>query len=238
MNKPEIIARALGYPYDIRDHSFTLRNGKVADFDPADTAGRHPVIAVGSNRAPQQLKRKFGDAQTIPVQHARLDEHDVVYSAHVSAYGSVPATLRHVTGTAVDVGITWLTDAQLHIMHETELPNGNYDYVLMRGIALTTEGTTPTEAFVYQSKRGHLRSTEGTALALTTVRARQRRLPALSQTEAIEHVRAVSAPDIELAAFIHATATDQAARRRHIRTVQQTSLSPAHWPEHEVIRAR
>ena len=81
MNKPEIVARALGYPYDIRDSSFTLHNGNTVAFDPAATADRDPVIAVGSNRAPQQLKRKFGD--TIRSRSKRLQLREPIIKALV-----------------------------------------------------------------------------------------------------------------------------------------------------------
>ena len=238
LNKPEIVARALGYPYDIRDHSFTLHNGEVSAFDPAATASRHPVIAVGSNRAPQQLKRKFGGREMVPVQHAKLHDHDVVHSAHLSTYGAVPATLRHVEATTVYVGITWLTTVQLAVMHNTELPNGNYDYVQMRGIQLETEhGAALTEAFVYQSTRGHLASEDGAALALAEVSADGRQLAELSQQQALEHARRIVAPHRELHDFIHTTATDRSERRGHISILRERSAEPAHWPHVKVIAA-
>ena len=57
----------------------------------------------------EQLLRKFGDSETIPVTKARLWDYDVFYSAHVASYGSIPAVLGGaVVGTVVDVFVTWL----------------------------------------------------------------------------------------------------------------------------------
>ena len=54
------LARARDYPYPLPHHSYHWRGGAVFDFDPELTAGRTPVLAVGSNQAPAQLTRKFG----------------------------------------------------------------------------------------------------------------------------------------------------------------------------------
>ena len=109
-----VLQRAAGYPYDITETSFTFVGGAAAPFDPTLTEGRYPVIGYGSNQSPQRLRQKYGtDHSPIPVQRGRLADHDVVYSAHFSSYGSLPAALRQVDGTAVSVAVNWLDDAQL-----------------------------------------------------------------------------------------------------------------------------
>src|SRR3546814_11083724 len=91
-------------------------------------AGRVPVIAHGSNRAPEQLHRKFGHlagaASAIPVTRTWPGDHDVVYSAHVPRYGSLSATLHRAPGTRVQVYVTWLTHTQPPPMPETEIRAG------------------------------------------------------------------------------------------------------------------
>ena len=64
------LARARGYPYAIPDRSYHWRGGQVSEFDAVKSAGRTPVLAVGSNQSPEQLTRKFGhlDDWEIPVQ--------------------------------------------------------------------------------------------------------------------------------------------------------------------------
>ncbi len=207
-------------------------------FDPSATTGRHPVLAVGSNRAPQQLARKFSNTHeaTLPVQSSWLWEHDVVYSAHLSTYGAVPAALRHVAGTLVQVAVTWLTDEQLAAMHKTELPNGNYDYVQMSGIRLETEhGETLTTAHAYLSRRGHLAADDGQAMALAEIDASGRRLRALTQRQALDHVRTAVAPHQDLDDFVHNAVTNGGERRRHTDILQRNSAAPANWPSTETI---
>ena len=109
----DTLAHALAYPFDITNHSVTLREGEAAAFTRADTAGRHPVLAYGSNQSPARLNEKFAPDQVVPVERAWLANHDVVYSAHMAGYGSIPATLRYVPGTCVALAVTWLDDAQI-----------------------------------------------------------------------------------------------------------------------------
>ena len=107
------LAIAKTYPYRVPRASFVYVDGRADPLEgPLDRSGRIPVIAYGSNRAPEQLARKFagwprgtgraGDA-------ARLADHDVVYGAHFTAYGALPAVLARSPGTAVEVSVTWLT---------------------------------------------------------------------------------------------------------------------------------
>ena len=82
------VERAMSYPYAIPDCSFVFDKAgwRPAAIDAALTIDRHPVIACGSNRSPDQLARKYFDfgAVTIPVQRAWLAEFDVVYAAHIT----------------------------------------------------------------------------------------------------------------------------------------------------------
>ena len=66
-------------------------------------ADRLPVIGHGSNRSPEQLRRKFGARAEIPVSRAWLSDYDVVYSAHVTQYGSIAANLQHTPGARAEV---------------------------------------------------------------------------------------------------------------------------------------
>ena len=129
-----LLRLAKGYPYAAPDGSYLYRDGEslalTGPLDPALTSGRVPVIAHGSNRAPEQIHRKFGHlkgtASEIPVTRAWLSDHDVVYSAHMTRYGSISATLHEAPGTRVQVYVTRLTEAQLPRMLETEIGWGHY----------------------------------------------------------------------------------------------------------------
>ncbi|MYK59998.1 MAG: hypothetical protein F4027_15885, partial [Rhodospirillaceae bacterium] len=94
------VERAMGYPYAIPDCSFVFDKAgrdkagwRPAEIGGALTDGRHPVLACGSNRSPDQLARKYFDfeAATIPVQRAWLGDFDVVYAAHITGYGAISA---------------------------------------------------------------------------------------------------------------------------------------------------
>src|SRR5690606_19462991 len=121
--------RALGYPYERPRWSFRCwphhdHVAPVGVLRRGELDGRAAVLAIGSNAAPDQLRRKFGShhsgAQPIVVLRAGLRDHDVVFAAMVASYGSVPATLLEAPGTTCHVHVTFLDPAQLEHMHETE----------------------------------------------------------------------------------------------------------------------
>ena len=58
----ELLALAKGYPYEAPEASYLYRDGEVRGIGGADFRGRTPVIGHGSNRAPSQIRRKYGPA--------------------------------------------------------------------------------------------------------------------------------------------------------------------------------
>lgn len=202
------IAHAKAYPFAIPDRSYVLdRDGwRFADGAP-DVRGRHAVIASGSNASPDRLRNKYGpfphllDAP-IPVTRARLHEFDAVYSAHFSDYGSIPATLAHVPGAVADVFVTWLTDAQLDRMHDTEQMGVNYDYAKLTGIQLLCENDAGfTSAHAYISRKGCL-NRGGWPIPLAATRAEGRQGVAMTQEEVLEYARMKLAPQEDYEDFI------------------------------------
>lgn len=197
-----VLRRARGYPYDAPHESFTWENGAVRDFDPADRAGRTPVLAFGSNRAPERLEQKFGrlDGHRIPVERATLPGFDVVYAAHITSYAAVPAMLQAAPGVTAHIAVTWLDAAQLTLMHATELGAANYRYARLDEIDLRLDaGDRLEQAYFYVSARGHLRGPDARAYPLLAVPADGRSEPGIATGEALEIVRArvaaESAPD-------------------------------------------
>ena len=219
--------RAVGYPYDITTDSFTFIDGEAAPFDAAHTAGRRPVIGYGSNQSPLRLRQKYGtDHAPIPVQRAWLDDHDVVYSAHFSSYGSLPAALRHVPGTRVAVAVTWLSDAELAVMHPTEIDS--YDFARLDGLTLTLDGGDVIDAaWAYLSFRGHV-GDDAQPIALAEIASEDRRLAALSQREALALMRDRIAPGEDLAAFVRAHIDDPEIRDARVRLLQADAHPVAH----------
>jgi len=188
------LARARGYPYEIPHGSYTWKEGGIVPFDPAARSGRTPVLAVGSNQSPRQLTRKFGDTGEIPVQRALLADFDIYYSAHITAYGSVPAMLQHAPGAAVTLSVTWLDDRQLETMHQTELGAANYRYGAIDSIDLVLDdGMLLDVIHLYVGMHGHLVH-DGDAVALAAAPAAGRRPKALTTAEVLEIVRGRVAP--------------------------------------------
>jgi hypothetical protein len=230
-----LLRLAKGYPYAAPAGSYLYRDGTGAALsgalDAALTAGRVPVIAHGSNRALEQLHRKFGHLNgpesEIPVTRAWLAGHDVVYSAHMTRYGSISSTLHEAPGTRVQVFVSWLTEAQLPRMHETEVGAGNYGYGRMAGIELTVEGGPAlTEAFAYLAVHGCLADPDkaGKPLALAAVPAENRLHRAVDQEAALGVLHQAHHADLTLDAMILAHIKDVALRRRLVEALQATAV--------------
>ena len=72
--------RALNYPYSAIEGDFLFTDGATIELeDDSFLNSRQAVLAVGSNRSPEQLVRKFGRNETIPVTKATLRDYDVFY---------------------------------------------------------------------------------------------------------------------------------------------------------------
>lgn len=174
------LRRAFGYPYAAPRQSWQFHDGRVEAFDPDQRAGRTPVLAIGSNRAPEQLARKYAalPGTLIPVERVFLRDFDVVYAATLTRYGAVPAMLQHVPGSRVELMLTWLTEAQLARMHTTELGAANYSFACLEQLQLETETReVHSSAFCYVGARGAFGDDAAEAYALEAVPAEGRRLP-------------------------------------------------------------
>lgn len=208
-----ILARARGYPYAAPGHSYCYRGGAVAAFDPAARAGRTPVLACGSNRSPERLRQKFGADAEIPVETAVLADHDAVFSAHISRYGAVPATIHGAPGTRVSLAVTWLDDAQLEVMHQSEVGAWNYRVVALDGALVTLDsGGEPAQVLAYASRRGHFVH-DGGAVALSAVQAEGRRVPEMTGAQVLDEVHRRFARDADPDAFIMRLVQDADYRR-------------------------
>ena len=204
----DVVERALGYPYTAPRQPFAQLGHRT--LDPAevdiDREERTPVLAYGSNAAPQVLSRKLAlSDQPVLVVPTCLADFDVVYSAHISPYGAVPATLQRSPGTEVQVHVIYMTSAQIGVISATE---PNYVPTLLEGIEcrLDDDGDL-SEVSAYISRHGCLLR-EGSEVALSAVRATGRTFAALSEPEALEHVRATLCPDEALDGFVLANVTD------------------------------
>ena len=127
------LAQSLLYPYPAPIGDYYMRDGLPVEapegIEPDNLVGRVPVLSVGSNRAPLQLRRKFGPEACLPVTACRLINADVVFAASLSFYCAMPATACPSPGTVAQLNITWLDADQLAHMHDTEALGIAYDFV-------------------------------------------------------------------------------------------------------------
>ena len=211
------LRRAYGYPYAAPSHDYLFTEGRVEVLrEEADLGSRQPVIAVGSNRAPEQLARKFGAEKdrTIPVTWAWMHGYDVVYCAHLAGYGSVPATLHGSPGTEVRVAVTWLTEAQLERMHETESVGASYVYGTFDLEAIDLGAGRPSmRAGCYISKCGAL-ALDGAPVALAEIEAKGRQFKSLSQAAKLALLHSVFGDHPEEAAWVLSLLGEENGPRR------------------------
>ena len=223
----DILARAKDYPYRPPRHSYLFVDGDVRPLpaEPPATAydePRLPIVAIGSNRAPAQLARKFTgwpSGTIIPVTVGWLADHDIVYSGHFARYGALPAWLAQSPGTRVEVGVTWLTDRQLSHMHGTEGPH-NYSFEKLEAIDLRLDdGTLVSTAFAYLGRHRPF-APDGKPIPLSAISAEGRGAPALDQPAVLARARDVLAPQTPLDTFILETIADNALRTQRTRALQ------------------
>ncbi|MDF1793588.1 MAG: hypothetical protein P1U88_16865 [Thalassobaculaceae bacterium] len=185
----DALARALEYPYPAYPDAYLFRDGRPEPLPfGVGFASLTPVIAVGSNRAPAQLARKFDRmAVSIPVTRLIARDLDVVHAAHMAGYGAVPATLAPSPGTEVELWITWLDEAALHRMDETEAVGVNYGRHDQDLDIVAADGPAPRTALVYRALRGCL-SFDGAMVPLSAIPATGRSAPALSQRDVLQRL--------------------------------------------------
>jgi len=229
MVRSDPVSHAKAYPFPAPHHSYLYEAGGWKPLSTGfQTADRAPVLAAGSNQSPEQLARKYGampNIGSIPAQLGALRDFDVVYAAHLSGYGSVPATFQHSPGTIVTVFVLWLTGSQLDRMHETE---GNYSYDRLEALRLELDGGTALPAaYAYTSKIGCL-SHEGGCVSLAEIAAHNRQFPAMTQAGMQAVIRDRLAPGIALDSFIEQHVTDPAIHRERCTHLADGALSVAY----------
>jgi len=204
----DVVRRATAYPYERPSRPFAQLGHRTMDPEEAgiDPHERVPLLAYGSNAAPPVLARKLAlSHEPVLVVPAILHGFDVVYSAHISPYGAIPATLQRSPGTAVAVHVIYMTEAQIELITATE---PNYEPRALAGVECKLEGGgTHTELTAYVSRHGCL-LLDGAEVALAAVPATARILPELSEPEVLDRVRAQTAPDENLASFVLANVVD------------------------------
>ncbi len=226
------IDRARLYPYRAPLGGYLLANGALYDLDQGMIDrhqwifdGRVAVLSVGSNRAPVQLRRKFGDAAIIPVTPAKLFDCDIVHAAMLGFYAAVPCTAFPCAGCIVSLNVAWLDAEQLEQMHRTEGIGVAYDYVMMQDVVHGL--LVPDQpVYGYSARSGVLDYAGGMPAALPAIAAVGRRFPEVSQADAAARVRQLTGCDDSRshAEFIADIQRDKTARDSVIAGLQNYAL--------------
>ena len=203
----ELVRRALAYPYDPPAGSFVQIGDRTLPVPPeeieVEIEGRRALLAYGANASPEALTRKLGELppRPIPVLRVSLSGWDVVYSAHVTRYGAVPAAVVASPGTVVSVHLVFPDDEQLAALAATEGRN----YRLERLVDFTAEleigGEGPAEIDAFVSIHGPL-LLDGAPVALAAIPARDRVFAELTTPAMIDRVRAALHPELSLTEFV------------------------------------
>ncbi|HEX8752746.1 MAG TPA: hypothetical protein VF731_04940 [Solirubrobacterales bacterium] len=210
----EILNRALAYPYAAPERSFVQLDGCARELPAAgpDLDGRRPLLAYGANAAPEALARKLASLPgvALPVLRVELAGFDVVYSAHVSPYGAVPATLHPCPEATAPVFVLYPTPEQRRLLAATE---PNYELTRLRRIELrlAQEAVPPAgegvlkEVDAFLSRHGCLQ-VSGVPIALTAIRSAGRSFEEMDEAAVLESVRAARSPELDLEDFVVACA--------------------------------
>ncbi|MGI5452503.1 hypothetical protein ACQEWB_04830 [Streptomyces sp. CA-249302] len=160
----------LQYPGAWPAESGLLDGDRLLPLDRLVHEDRTPVLAVGSNACPGQLRHKmteFQIASPIPMVRTRVTGIDVGVSAHVSRLGYVSASPVESPDAIRELFVTWLDAEQLAVIDASEgvpLPEGNYRRAWLPSADVRIEladGTVLPGAFVYVNRRGVLHDGTG-----------------------------------------------------------------------------
>jgi hypothetical protein len=197
------IALALGYPWARPPGSYLLtgetvellmslrapdRNRLIARFTAAG-GKRLPLLAIGSNAAPEALARKLAhfvaeEDRTVLALTGRLHDFDIGVAAQPTMYGSMPATIFPSPGTAVGATVLWVTSAQF-----TQLAWSEITYRLGSLRASFDIDESPTgfdEVLVFVSRFGAF-CPDGSPVALAAIPASDRIVPELTEEQLLDH---------------------------------------------------
>ncbi len=220
--------RALGYPWERPPGSYLMTSAGVellVDMSAAEreralaqfTSGgaeRSPVLAIGSNAAPETLTNKFAhfpdeDDREVLAFTGRLHDFDVGAAAQPTAYGSMPATLFPSPGTKVCATLLWVTSTQF-----TQLAWSEFSYRLGRlrtRFEVDEDGTHFDEVLVFVSRFGAF-CVDERPVALAAVEADGRTVESLTQQQLLDAAAKLAlGPEAEAEMLVRETFEDMAA---------------------------
>ena len=189
---------------------------------------RRLVVAYGANASAAALSRKLGGclpSAVVPVARATLVDFEVVYSAHLSPYGAVPATLHHSPGARTAASVLMVTPAECRLLRATE---PNYHVGVLDGVDARLErGRALSRVHAFVSRHGALRL-DGRPVGVAAVPAEGRQAPPMTEPEVLAAVRDRLAPGADLDQFILENVRDPPTARRRTARLRRGAIPFAH----------
>ncbi|MFE9609685.1 hypothetical protein [Streptomyces sp. NPDC006012] len=155
----------LDYPGAWPADSGFLCGDRILPVDRLVYPDRVPVLAVGSNACPGQLRHKMAESAVtsgVPMVKARVTGLGIGVSAHVSRMGYVSAAPFRAPAAVRELFVTWLDARQLAVVDASEgvpLPTGNYHRAWLPAPDVRIEladGTALAGVYAYVNRHGVL----------------------------------------------------------------------------------
>jgi hypothetical protein len=146
-------------------------NAVLFEANAAPLDARSLVVSIGSNSSPDVMRRKFANygqpvSRILPMVRGQIHNIGLGHSAHVSKAGYIAAAPYSRMGECTTVWVSWLDEAQLMALDETE-PNYRRMELSGEGCALTLDNGERPETFsLYASSWGVLNDGLGAELPL------------------------------------------------------------------------
>ncbi len=239
----DAFALAVSYPWIRPEGSYLLSGGRLDLLEEMTTAeresvigshasaesGRQPLLAIGSNGAPEALERKFAhfpdeEDRTVLALTGGLHDFDIGVAAQPTLYGSMPATLFPSPGTAVRATVLWVTPAQF-----TQLTWSELSYRLGKlGARFDVEESAASfgEVLAFVSRFGAF-CIDGRPVALAAIPASGRTASALTQEQLLDAAAGLAiGPEATAETLVRAIFEDMAEiGPRFAATVNRASLA-------------
>ncbi|WP_191971424.1 hypothetical protein [Streptomyces luteolifulvus] len=153
------------YPGAWPRESGLLDGDRLLPLDRLVHTDRSPVLAVGSNASPAQLRKKMAEsriASPLPMVRTRVTGIGIGVSAHVSRLGYVSASPFNAPADVRELFVLWLDAEQLAVIDASEgvpLPLGNFRRAWLPAPEVRIEladGVTLPGVYAYVNRRGVL----------------------------------------------------------------------------------
>lgn len=221
----EKLSLAKNYPYSRPRGSYLLEKDRIIELKGRVLDGKLdkfvPVLAYGSNASPDQLRRKLPDIkEPVAVLEATLKDVDVIFSAHFSKYGALPATLANSPGTTLYTHVVMLKKEQLQLIHKTERPA--YRYGKLKKPILIDRVGFRENVHAYFFDHGYV--VDGRFVSFDEVYAENRKFVSMKHSDMLELVCKKLDHSKDLDKFIFNMVKDDAVRIKNEMALKPESM--------------